>query len=76
MDVGFLKTPAGKGMAMHGPDYDDVKYFGVGSGVGMRKADEAGLGKQFNAAIDAIRANGTFKKLNDKYFAYDISPKK
>ncbi|ALT77598.1 MAG: lysine/arginine/ornithine ABC transporter substrate-binding protein [Burkholderiaceae bacterium] len=75
-DFGFLKKPEGKGFAFIGPDYDDVKYFGVGSGVGMRKADEATLAKKFNAAIAAAQANGTFKKLNDKYFDYDISIKK
>ena len=74
-DVGFLKTPAGKGYAFVGPSYDDVKYFGVGSGVGLRKADEKVLGKKFNDAIAAVKANGTFKKLNDKYFEYDISGK-
>ncbi|MEL4178027.1 lysine/arginine/ornithine ABC transporter substrate-binding protein [Roseateles sp. PN1] len=75
-DFGFLKKPEGKGFAFIGPDYDDEKYFGVGSGVGMRKADEATLAKKFNAAIAAAQANGTFKKLNDKYFDYDISIKK
>lgn len=75
IDMGFLKTPAGKGFAFAGPTFTDVKYFGVGSGVGMRKADEKVLGKKFNDAIAALRANGTFKKLNDKYFEYDISPK-
>ncbi|MCH7345168.1 ABC transporter substrate-binding protein [Pelomonas sp. CA6] len=74
-DVGFLKTPGGKGYAFVGPKYDDVKYFGVGSGVGMRKADEKTLAKKFNDAIAAVKANGTFKKLNDKYFEYDISTK-
>lgn len=75
VDQGFLKTPAGKGFAFQGPSYDDVKYFGVGSGVGMRKADEKSLAKKFNDAIAAVKANGTFKKLNDKYFEYDISAK-
>lgn len=75
IDLGFLKTPAGKGFAFTGPSYTDVKYFGVGVGVGMRKADEKVLGKKFNDAIAALKANGTFKKLNDKYFEYDISPK-
>ena len=65
----------GKGYAFVGPSYDDVKYFGVGSGVGLRKADEKVLGKKFNDAIAAVKANGTFKKLNDKYFEYDISGK-
>jgi len=76
IDQGFLGKPDGKGFAFVGPSYDDVKYFGVGSGVGMRKADEKTLGKKFNDAIAAIQANGTFKKLNDKYFPYDIAPKK
>jgi arginine/ornithine transport system substrate-binding protein len=76
IDQGFLSKPDGKGFAFVGPSYDDVKYFGTGSGVGMRKADAATLGKKFNEAIAAIAADGTFKKLNDKYFPYDISPKK
>jgi arginine/ornithine transport system substrate-binding protein len=76
IDEGYLKTPAGKGFAFIGPSFDDPKYFGTGSGVGLRKADAKLLGKKFNDAIAAVRANGTFKKLNDKYFTYDISPKK
>ena len=75
-DFGFLKKPEGKGFAFAGPAILDDKIFGVGTGVGMRKADEATLGKKFNAAIDALQANGSFKKLADKYFDYDIAPKK
>lgn len=75
-DFGFLKKPEGKGFAFVGGPITDDKIFGVGTGVGMRRADEATLGKKFNAAIDALQANGTFKKLADKYFDYDISPKK
>jgi arginine/ornithine transport system substrate-binding protein len=76
IDQGFLAKPDGKGFALIGPSYDDPKYFGTGSGVGMRKADEKVLGKKFNDAIAAIAGNGTFKKLNDKYFPYDLAPKK
>ncbi len=76
IDQGFLSKPDGKGFSLVGPVYDDVKYFGVGSGVGMRKADEKTLAKKFNDAIATVSSNGTFKKLNDKYFPYDISPKK
>ncbi|WP_249937316.1 ABC transporter substrate-binding protein [Roseateles sp. DAIF2] len=74
-DLGFLKTPAGKGFAFIGPSYTDPKYFGAGVGVGLRKADEKTLAKKFNDAIGALKSNGTFKKLNDKYFEYDIAPK-
>ncbi len=76
IDQGFLAKPDGKGFTLVGPVYDDVKYFGTGSGVGMRKADEKVLGKKFNDAIAAVSASGTFKKLNDKYFPYDLAPKK
>ncbi|CAN5340461.1 ABC transporter substrate-binding protein [soil metagenome] len=73
-DQGFVKKPEGKGFGFVGPSFADVKYFGVGMGAGMRRADEKTLGKKFNAAIAAVRASGAFKKLNDKYFEHDISP--
>lgn len=72
----FLKTEAGKGMAFVGPDIDDEKYFGIGIGIGLRKADAKTLGAQLDAAIDAVNANGEYKKLSAKYFAYDVAPKK
>jgi lysine-arginine-ornithine-binding protein len=74
-DFGFLKKPEGKGFAFSGGPILDDKIFGVGTGVGLRKADEATLGKKFNAAIEALQANGGFKKLADKYFDYDIAPR-
>jgi arginine/ornithine transport system substrate-binding protein len=71
LDEGFLKTDAGKGFAFVGPTYDDAKYFGGGAGIAVRKGDKA-LADQFNAAITEIRANGTYKQVQDKYFAFDI----
>ncbi len=71
VDAGFLKTPQGAGFAFFGPVYDDPKYFGHGSGIAVRKADTA-LKLKFNAAITAIRANGVYKKINDKYFDFDV----
>ena len=70
-DVGFLKMPQGKGFTFIGPSYNDVAYFGDGSGIAMRKAD-TDLLASFNAAIKAIRADGTYKKLQDKYFDFDV----
>ena len=75
IDQGFLAKPEGKGFAMVGPNFDDPKYFGVGTGVAMRKADEKTLGAKFNAAIATLQSNGTFKTMAGKYFPYDISPK-
>jgi arginine/ornithine transport system substrate-binding protein len=70
-DSGFLKTPKGKEFAFFGPTYDDTKYFGVGAGIAIRKQDAA-LRDKFNAAIKAIRANGTYKKIQDKHFDFDV----
>lgn len=71
VDGGFLKKPQGQGFAFFGPNYDDPKYFGTGSGIAVRKADTT-LQVKFNAAIHAIRANGVYKKINDKYFDFDV----
>jgi arginine/ornithine transport system substrate-binding protein len=68
---GFLKTAAGKNFEFMGPVYDDPKYFGYGAGVAVRKTDTELVGR-LNAAIKAIRANGTYKKLQDQYFDFDI----
>lgn len=70
-DQGFLKKPSGKGFARVGGPIDDVKIFGVGAGIAIRKGDTA-LVQKFNAAIDAIRADGTYKKIQDRYFDFDI----
>lgn len=68
---GFLKTPSGKGFGFVGPVLDDPKYLGQGAGVAVRKSD-ADLREQFSAAIKAIRANGVYKKTQDKYFDFDV----
>ena len=68
---GFLKTAQGKPFAFLGPLFKDEKYFGLGAGVAMRKNDEA-LRNKFNAAIKAIRENGEYAKLQNKYFDFDI----
>ena len=69
--VGFLQTPAGKGFAFLGSIYSDPKFFGVGAGIAVRKADTA-LRDRLNVAIKAIRANGVYKTIQDKYFDFDV----
>lgn len=66
----FLKKPEGKGYAQLGPSI----RIGAGSGVGIavRKDDEV-LRTQINAALAALKANGGYKALADKYFDFDIS---
>lgn len=67
----FIKTPAGKDFALVGPDINDPKYFGRGAGIALRKGDAQNAAR-LNTAIDAIRANGTYQQVMDKYFAFDI----
>lgn len=70
-DVGFLQTPAGKGYGFVGPDYGDPEFFGKGVGIALRKG-EGDLKGRLNAAIAAIRANGVYKTIQDKYFKFDV----
>ncbi|MCG4455711.1 MULTISPECIES: ABC transporter substrate-binding protein [unclassified Pseudomonas] len=71
IDDGFLKTDAGKGFALVGPDFNEQKYFGDGAGIAVRKGDTA-LADKFTAAIAGIRANGKYKEVQDKYFSFDV----
>ena len=69
---GFLSKPEGANYQLVGPDLKEPKYFGYGAGIALRKGEDK-LKGELNAAIKAIRGNGTYKTLNDKYFAkYNI----
>jgi arginine/ornithine transport system substrate-binding protein len=68
---GFLKTADGRGFGFVGPELTDPKIFGYGAGIAVRKAD-TDLRDKFNAAIKTIRSNGTYKKINDSYFTFDV----
>ena len=70
-DQGFLKTPSGKGFAFRGAEFNDPAFFGTGAGIAVRKGDKA-LQARLNAALAAIRADGTYKRINDKYFDFDV----
>ncbi|MBV9523861.1 MAG: ABC transporter substrate-binding protein [Alphaproteobacteria bacterium] len=64
---GFLKKPEGKNFEFAGPEF----YLSDGAGIAVRKEDET-LRTAFNKALKEIRADGTYKKINDKYFPFDI----
>lgn len=68
---GFLKQPEGKEYQFIGPDLSDPKWFGDGAGIAIRKQD-TDLVEKFNAAIKQIRADGTYKKIQDKYFDFNV----
>ena len=68
----FLKTEQGSACCdMKGMVKDDPEVLGLGVGVGLRKG-ETELKDKVNAAIKAIRANGTYDAFSKKYFAFDI----
>ena len=68
---GFLKKPEGKEYEFVGPDLTDPRWYGEGVGIACRKGDTA-LVEKLNAAIDTIRENGTYKKIQDRYFDFNI----
>jgi arginine/ornithine transport system substrate-binding protein len=67
MNEGFLKTDQGKNWEFVGPDYTGPG----GAGIAIRKDDED-LVAAFNKALAAILGNGTYKKINDKYFDFNV----
>jgi len=68
---GFLKKPEGKDFEFVGPDLTDPKWYGTGVGIALRKQD-TDLQKILNDSIEKIRADGTYKKIQDKYFDFNI----
>lgn len=70
-DEGFLETDAGKGFAFVGDVQFDLECHGEGAGIAVRKGEDE-LREAFNAAITAIREDGTYRSINDKYFDFDV----
>jgi arginine transport system substrate-binding protein len=54
-------------LAAVGEHVTDAQYFGTGLGIAVRPDNQALLAK-LNAALDAIKADGTYKAINDKWF--------
>ncbi len=67
----FLNKEEGKDFEFVGPDLIDSKWFGNGAGIGVRKQD-TDLVNLLNDAIDKIIADGTYKKIQDKHFGFDV----
>jgi lysine-arginine-ornithine-binding protein len=67
----WLKTPEGACCEIAPTELNDPAYFGSGVAIALRKGDDA-LVQKFNAAIDGIVADGTYAKINAKYFPFPI----
>jgi polar amino acid transport system substrate-binding protein/arginine/ornithine transport system substrate-binding protein len=68
---GFLERPEGQGFAFLGEPHIDPAIHGEGTGIGVRKEDTE-LRDELTAAIDAIRADGTYDEIAGKYFDFDV----
>jgi lysine-arginine-ornithine-binding protein len=63
----WLKSDAGKNFEFKGePVFDNDKI-----GIALRKGDDE-LRERLNKALAEIVADGTYKKINDKYFPFSI----
>lgn len=71
LQTGFLDTDPGKNYEFVGPSYTDEEWFGEGIGIALRKGEDE-LREKFNNAIIQIREDGTYRKINDKYFDFDV----
>lgn len=68
---GFLNTEQGQEFRFHGEEQFLLECHGEGAGIALRPEDDE-LREAFNAAIVAIRNNGAYAEINDRYFEVDI----
>jgi lysine-arginine-ornithine-binding protein len=68
---GFLKTPQGADFAFLGAPVSDDKTLGKGAAIGLRKDDPALRGK-IDQAIASMVKDGTYRKIEQRYFDFDI----
>ncbi|MCL6263926.1 transporter substrate-binding domain-containing protein [Craterilacuibacter sp. RT1T] len=67
----FLRKPAGRDFAFTGHSFSDPAYFGPGAGIAVKKGNHA-LRLKLNQALQEIRQNGRYHKIQNKYFGFDI----
>lgn len=67
----WLNTDDGECCQVLGTITPPEEIYGEGIGIAVRKGEDE-LREKFNAAIKAIRENGTYKEINDQYFSVDV----
>jgi lysine-arginine-ornithine-binding protein len=67
----FMQSAAGKGCQLVGDRATGEKLVGGGVGIALRK-DETALKDKLNAALKAIRADGTYDRIVKAYFPFSI----
>ncbi|WP_375750320.1 ABC transporter substrate-binding protein [Vibrio sp. HN007] len=71
LEEGVINQAGGDAYEFVGPSLTDPKWFGEGMGIAVRKQDKD-LTAKLDAAIKALRADGTYQKIQAKYFNYDV----
>jgi len=67
----WLKTDAGSCCEFFGQDVKDSATMGIGVAAGLRKEDVK-LREALNKAIGELVADGSYRRINDKYFPFSI----
>lgn len=74
LDLVLLDFPVGEKTIMSDPNYDrigDLFQLGEGVGVAFRKRDQD-LADKFNTALRKLKTDGTYDRIREKYFYYEI----
>jgi len=70
-DSGFLKQPIGSRFHFSGDEISDEAYFGIGTGIGLRKEDTE-LKTNMDKAFSSMLADGTYSTISSNYFDFNI----
>jgi ABC-type amino acid transport substrate-binding protein len=68
----WSRKPEGKCCELMGQDIKDTQTLGVGVSAGIRREDIK-LRDAFNKALGAMMSDGTYKKINEKYFPFPLN---
>lgn len=71
----FLSKEDGAGYEFVSPAIDEVEYFGVGVGIGLRKGNDELLAK-LNKGLKQLTENGSLEEYALRYFPFAIHPDK
>ncbi len=69
----FLSDEGNKDFDVVGPQIEEVEYFGIGVGVGMRQGQED-LKGQIDTALKGMTEDGTLNEFSLRYFPFPIYP--